>query len=136
MGKLNEQELQELREFFSGDKFAEMTGCHIEEAGDDYSICTMKVTDMHRNAFGGIMGGAMVTLADYAAAVVSNRPGKYTTANSMNTTFVGNSKDSLMIAEAKLLRDGRSTNYVEIKIKDSTGKPLAFVTSLGFHLSS
>ncbi len=135
MTKYNETELQELRDFFGGDKFAEMTGCFIKEAGDGYSICTMEVTDMHRNAFGGIMGGAMMTLADYAAAVVSNRPGKYTTANSMNTTFVGNSKDGLMIAEAKLIRDGRSTNYIEVKITDSTGKPLAYVTSLGFHLT-
>jgi len=135
MAKLSEQELEEVRKFFSGDKYAVMSGCHIDEAGDDYSVCSMKITENHRNAFGGVMGGAMVTLADLAAAVISNRPGNYTTANSMNTTFVGNTKDDLIIATAKQLKDGRSTNYVQVEIKDSKGKQLAYVTVLGFHLN-
>ena len=83
--KLNDKELEELRKFFENDHFAMNAGCRIDEAGSGWSVCSMNVTDAHRNAFGMIMGGAMVTLADFAAAVIGNRPGKYTTANSVTT---------------------------------------------------
>ncbi|MBO7337078.1 MAG: PaaI family thioesterase [Paludibacteraceae bacterium] len=133
--KLNEKELEELRKFFENDRFAMTAGCRIDEVGNGWSICSMNITDAHRNAFGMIMGGAMMTLADFAAAVIGNRPGKYTTANSVTTTFVGNSKSDKIIAHAKLRRDGRSTNYIEVEITDKEGKQLAFVTVLGFHLN-
>lgn len=133
--KLNDKELEELRKFFENDHFAKNAGCHIDEAGSGWSVCSMDVTDAHRNAFGMIMGGAMVTLADFAAAVIGNRPGKYTTANSVTTTFVGNTKSDKIFANAVLKRDGRSTNYIEVEITDDKGKQLAFVTVLGFHLS-
>ena len=133
--KLNERQTEELREFFSKDGFARNAGCHIDSVGCDWSICSIDINDMHRNAFGMIMGGVMVTLADFAATVISNRPGKYTTANSLNTTFVGNSKSNRIKAYARLRRDGRSTNYTEVEICDDEGKQLAFITVLGFHLN-
>ena len=134
-GKLDDKELEELRKFFDNDHFAMNAGCRIDEAGSGWSVCSMDVTDAHRNAFGMIMGGAMVTLADFAAAVIGNRLGKYTTANSVTTTFVGNTKSDKIFANAVLKRDGRSTNYIEVEITDDKGKQLAFVTVLGFHLS-
>ena len=55
-------------------------------------------------------------------------------ANNMNITFVGNSKEDKLIATAKLIKDGRSTSYVEVEILDKNGKKIAYTTVLGFHL--
>jgi acyl-CoA thioesterase len=35
-------------------------------------ICEMVIEDLHRNAAGGVMGGAIFTLADYAFAICAN----------------------------------------------------------------
>ncbi len=61
------------REVFLKDRFAtEATGINIAHAGVHESICTLDLTDRHRNARGAAMGGVMYTLADFAAAVAAN----------------------------------------------------------------
>ena len=130
----SEEKLNEIRNFFAGDKFAAMAGCYVEEVDSDYSICSMKIGPEHRNAYGGIMGGAIFTLADFAAAVVANQDGAKTVANNMNITFVGNTKDDRLVATARMIKDGRSTSYVEVEILDGKGKKIAYTTVLGFHL--
>ena len=65
--------LEEARKEFAADKYAtELTGVVIEETAEDYAKCSMKLEARHRNAYGGIMGGAIYTLADFAFAVASN----------------------------------------------------------------
>ena len=62
--------LEEARQIFAADKYAtDASGIVIEEVGENYAKCSMKLTDVHRNAFGGVMGGAIYTLADFTFAV-------------------------------------------------------------------
>ena len=64
---------EEASKDFAADKYAtELTGAVIEETSEDYAKCSMKLEARHRNAYGGIMGGAIYTLADFAFAVASN----------------------------------------------------------------
>lgn len=130
-----EEELNEIRAFFDKDMFAKNAGCYIEEVDDDHSVCSMLVGEGHRNAYGGIMGGAIFTLADFAAAVLANQHGAKTVANTMNITFVGNSKEDMLIATAKMVKNGRSTSLVQVEILDKTGKQIAYTSVLGFHLN-
>ena len=63
-------DLEKAREFFGKDTYAIVTsGIQIEQVGEHYSKCSMKLTDIHRNAYGGVMGGAIFTLADFTFAV-------------------------------------------------------------------
>ena len=56
--------LEEAREFFSKDYFAtKATGIIITEVGDHYARCSLTITRDHQNAYGGVMGGAIFTLA-------------------------------------------------------------------------
>lgn len=65
--------LDEARKLFSKDLYAtKMSGIEIDEVGDNYAKCSMPLTENHRNAYGGIMGGSIYTLADFAFAVASN----------------------------------------------------------------
>ena len=65
--------LEEARKIFSKDLYAtELSGIEIDDIGKDYAKCSMKLTEKHKNAYGGIMGGAIYTLADFAFAVASN----------------------------------------------------------------
>lgn len=64
--------IEEIREFFSHDLYAYDTGAYIEEVGDRYAKISLTLTERHRNAVGGVMGGVYFTIADFAFAVASN----------------------------------------------------------------
>ena len=64
--------IEEAREFFKGDKFATNLGVSLEKLDEDSCECSLELNDGHKNAVGGVMGGVMFTLADFAFAVLSN----------------------------------------------------------------
>lgn len=126
-------DINDIREYFSKDRFATAAaGCVIEEACKDYARCSMKLTDIHRNALGLVMGGAVFTLADFAFAVASNVDSVPTVATSSSISFLTSSKGSTLTAEAKPLRSGKSTCTFIIDVTDENGKLIASVTANGF----
>lgn len=61
------------REIFAHDRFAtEAAGIGISHVGDHTADCVLALDARHRNARGAAMGGALFTLADFAAAVAAN----------------------------------------------------------------
>ncbi len=132
MGKL-----EEAREFFAGDLFAtRQAGVVIEEVGEDRARCSMKLTGDHRNAYGGVMGGAIYTLADLAFAVASNFGKENATVSMVSqANFLSMSKGEVLYADAELVKDGRSTCFYEVRVSDDTGKLIAVVSFTGAHLA-
>ena len=129
-------DLEKAREFFRKDIFAsETTGIEIEEVGLHYAKCVLNIGDKHKNAYGGVMGGAIFTLADYTFAVSSNFNAPQTVSVSSNISFTGMAKGKKLIAESALIKDGRSTCLYSIEIKDELGTKVAFVTINGMKLS-
>lgn len=105
--------LEEAREFFKGDKFAcECLGAVIEEVGDGYSRISMKVEDSHRAAHGGVMGGALFTLADFAFAVACNTPDSLTVTATSNINFLSGAKTDKLTAECRRIRNGRRVLFL------------------------
>ena len=65
--------LEELREFFSHDRYATATtGIEILEAQDGYAKVGLAVREGHMNAGNRVMGAVYYTMADFAFAVASN----------------------------------------------------------------
>ena len=64
--------LEEAREFFSKDQYAAISGIVLESFNDEEVIASMEIRDIHRNGLGGVMGGAIFTLGDFAFAVACN----------------------------------------------------------------
>lgn len=128
--------LERAREEFSKDLYAtKLTGVVIEEVGEDYSRCSMKLTDDHRNAYGGVMGGCIYTLADFAFAVASNfDKERLTVALVGQATYLSMSKGSVLYAEAKLIKDGRTNCFYDIIITDDMDKKIAVVSFTGAHV--
>ena len=129
--------LDEAREMFSKDLYAtKLTGCVIDEWREDYAKCSMIVTPDHRNAYGGIMGGAIYTLADFAFAVASNFDKDVATVSVVGqASFMSASKGSVLFAEATLLKDGRTNAFYEVRVTDDLGKLVAVVNFNGAHVS-
>lgn len=129
-------DLQEAREFFSKDLFAvQGAGIEIDEVGERYSKCSMELKPIHQNAVGQVMGGAIFTLADFAFAVATNFHGPLTVTAVSQICYLGVARGNTLIAEAKLIKDGKRTCFYEISITDEIGTKVALVTSTGTHIS-
>lgn len=63
--------LDDIRQRFSGDRYAVHSGIIIEEAYEGYARCSMVIQPYHLNALDSVQGGALFTLGDFAFAVAS-----------------------------------------------------------------
>lgn len=128
--------LEEAREFFKLDRFAtQALGAEIEEVGDGYSKISMTAQDIHRAAHGGVMGGALFTLADFAFAVACNTPEHFTVTASSNINFLAGAKTDRLTAECRRIKNGKRVCFCETEIRDSDGNLVAVVSSVGSHLN-
>lgn len=126
--------LEETQEFFKNDKFATNNGMKLEALTEDGCICSMDITDDHRNAYGGIMGGVIFTLGDFAFAIASNNVHKPTVALDVNISFLSSSKGTHLTATAKCVKDGRTTSVYNVMITDEFGKDVAMFIGTGYKL--
>ncbi len=128
--------LEEAREIFSKDRYATvLSGAVVEEIGENYAKCSMKLTEDHRNAYGGIMGGAIYTLADFAFAVASNYGKECATVSLVGqANFLSASKGKELFAEARMLKDGKRNSFFEVKVTDDLDKLIAIVSFTGAHV--
>lgn len=125
------RDLQATREFFIDDRYAVHSGIVIDEVGEGYARCSMEIKDYHRNARGVVMGGAIFTLADlcYGAACDGQACSMTSEINYLHAA-----KGNKLIAEAHLIKDGRTTVFYEIRVTDDSGLIIAFVTMTGFRI--
>ena len=125
--------LDEVRELFTKDRFATENGAIIEEIGDYYAKCSLIITPAHCNAMGAVMGGVPFMLADFAFAVAANWQEMRTVSIDSHIAFVGAAKGQKLIAEARCLKNGHTTCYYTVEVKDDLGTVVAEVAITGFH---
>ena len=126
--------LDEIREYFSNDKFATDNGMIIDEVTDEYVICSVVLGPGHKNANGGIMGGVIFTLADFAFAVLANSIHNPTVAQQVSINYLGAPKGQKLIAKATCRKTGRSTTVITVDVSDDTGRDVAMFIGNGFKL--
>ena len=132
--------LEQLREFFSHDRYAtETTGIEILEAADGYAKVGLEVREGHMNAGNRVMGAVYYTMADFAFAVASNpdagdAPITFTLSSQIN--FLTAAKGRYLTAEARAVRKGRRTSFYAAEIRDELGTLIATVSSNGFRMDS
>ncbi len=132
MGTFNS--LEEAKKYFEGDKYAMITGVELDELCGDYALASLLLGDKHKNANGGIMGGAIFTLADFAFAVLANHLHRPTVAQQVSMNFLGAPKGSRLFAKAICKKNGSRTVLVNIDVTDDTGRDVAQFVDTGFKL--
>lgn len=126
--------VDEAREFFKGDKFALNSGVIIEELGENYCLCSMEITDNHRNALGGVMGGAIFTLADLAFSAACTNVHNPTVAMQTSMNFLSAAKGVKLFARSKCVKDGKTTAVYNVDVTDDTGRLVAQFVGTGYKL--
>ena len=130
----NFEDIESAREFFYQDKFAVDTGITLDELTEDKAICSLELTDNHKNAYGGVMGGVIFTLADFSFAVLSNQIHQLTVAQQVSINYLSAPKGEKLIAEATCRKSGRSSSIVIVNVSDDTGRDVAQFVGTGFKL--
>ncbi len=126
--------LEEAREHFIKDRFATNAGAQIDKMTEDTAECSMVLTDEHKNAYGGVMGGAIFTLADLAFAVVANQIHSLSVASQVSINYLSAPKGEKLIARAKSIKEGRSTTVITVDVYDDTERHVAVFTGTAFKL--
>ena len=127
--------IEEAREYFSHDRFATGNGMTLDELGDGRAVCSMTLGERHRNAYGGVMGGAIFTRADYAFAALTNDRERRAVAQQVSINYLSAPKGGRLIATATYRKDGRSTCVVNVDVTDDTGRDIAQFIGTGFKLT-
>lgn len=128
------QSNEEAQEYFREDHFATENGMRIEEIGEGTSVCSMEISERHRNANHRVMGGAIFTLADLAFAAASNNRHIQTVAQQVSVNFLSGSRGTKLIAKARCRKDGRKTAIYNVDVTDDLGRDIAELVFTGFKL--
>ncbi len=125
--------LSEAQEFFKADRFATCNGCRIDSLTDEEAVCSMDIDrEKHCNAYGGVMGGVMFMLGDFAFAVASNHAHRLTVAMNVNISYMNAPKGDRLTARAKCLKSGRTSCVYDVDIYDNEGVYVARFSATGF----
>lgn len=130
------QDLEAVRKFFKGDKYAtEISGIVIEKAEKGHSLVSLEPDGRHLNAVGGLMGAVYYTLADFAFAVAENcvlDSDTVTVTQTAQINFLRPWNGGKVTCTADIVKDGRSICLYEIKVFDKDNNELALIIVNGF----
>ena len=132
MGKFKTAE--EARAYFSKDRFATENGMTLDEVDESHSVTSMTLGDRHKNAYGGVMGGAIFTLADFAFAALTNDLERVAVAQQVSISYLSAPKGKRLVATARYKKDGRTSCVVNVDVVDDTGREIAQFVGTGFKL--
>ena len=126
--------IEEAREFFIDDRFATGNGMTLDELDESHAVCSLVLSERHQNAYGGVMGGAIFTLADFAFAALTNDRERKTVAQQVSINYLSAPKGGRLIARSSYRKDGRSSCVVNVDVTDDAGRDIAQFVGTGFKL--
>lgn len=125
--------IEEVRDYFRTDRFAsEACGCEVLEARCGHAVCAFTITDVHKNAQGNVMGGAIYTLADFALAIACNLGENPTVSVTSTIEYLSATRGTRLFATADADKSGRNLGFYTIVVTDDLGRQIARMTSTCF----
>lgn len=101
----------------------------LEELGEDYLVGSMPVDERTQQPFGILHGGASVVLAEtlgsIAANLVLDNEVEYAVGLDINANHLRSVRSGRVMATAKPVHIGRSTQVWEIVLRDEEGRKVA-----------
>lgn len=126
--------IDDARDYFSKDRFATENGITLDEVDATHAAASLTVDSRHKNAFGGVMGGAIFTLADFAFAALTNDRERVTVAQQVSINYFAQPKGARLVATARYRKDGRNSCVVNVDVVDDSGREIAQFVGTGFKL--
>lgn len=118
------QDLQSMKEYFNGLPIANHMFLRCEEIRLGSARMTMEPPDELRNPDGAISGQLLASLADLAGGVAAAsqlREREYAATIDLSLHFMRAAREVPLLAEAEVLRRGRSHCWLHVRIRDAAG---------------
>ena len=99
-----------------------------EKLGEGNATLSLPIEEQITNSFGTVHGGAIMSLLDVAlcTAARSLHPDSIGVVTiDMSTSFIGGGTGDKLVAEARVLKNGRSTIFVEGEARNADGSLVA-----------
>lgn len=93
--------MQNLKNFFKNDKFAEYVGIDLLEVSKGYAKAKLELAKHHLNGIDIAHGAAIFTLADLVFAAASNSHGNAAVAINVSISYLKSVTEGILFAEAK-----------------------------------
>ena len=104
------------------DAYAILTGLEVIRAEPGLAEVRLPVTPRVVNGHGNLHGGALLTLADYAAAIAANLNGGPSVAANATISYLKPVREGWVTAKAVTVRNGRRMKVQRVDIFDSQGE--------------
>lgn len=111
---------------------AKLIGFHLVELHEGRAVFAMEAGPQHHNPMGTVHGGVFVDMADAAmgfAYVSTLEDGESFTTLELKVNYLRPFFKGKLIAEANLVKGGRSVGMVECDVKDEQGRLIARASS-------
>lgn len=108
--------------------FVAHLGLVTEELGQGTARLSMALPEHFTNSLGTAHGGVIMSLLDVALCTAARtlHPDSIGVITiDMSTSFIGGGSGERLLAEARVLRDGRSMTFVEAEAKNADGSLVA-----------
>lgn len=127
--------VEEIQEFLRYDTFAyNQAMCRAVEGWEGHGVCEMEIDpDLHLNAQGFVMGGAIFTLADYAFAVASMCGNASSVSASSTIEFMVGAKTGKLTATCDVDRSGHRMGFYTTDVVNDEGTLIARVVTTCYH---
>jgi uncharacterized protein (TIGR00369 family) len=120
--------MEKIREKFELNHFPKLVGIEIDDIEPGRAKLSLDVTEKHRQLQGIMHGGAIATLIDTAVAfaiVGASEPSAKFTTIEMKVNYLSPIVEGRVIADARLIRDGKRIIVAECDVFDAAGKMAA-----------
>ena len=120
--------MDKIRAKFELNHFPKLVGIEIDDIEPGRAKLSLDVSEKHRQLQGIMHGGAIATLIDTAVAfaiVGASEPGAKFTTIEMKLNYLSPIIEGRVIADARLIRDGKRIVVAECDVFDAAGKMAA-----------
>lgn len=123
--EITPERLRLIREKFETNHFPRSLGIELDMIEEGRARLSLEVTQRHLQLAGVMHGGAIATLIDTAVAfaiVGASEPGARFTTIEMKVNYLSPIREGRVVADAKLIRDGRRIVVSDCDVFDSKGQ--------------
>ena len=123
--EITAEQLRMIREKFETNHFPRSLGIELDSIEHGRARLSLEVRQQHLQLAGIMHGGAIATLIDTAVAfaiVGASKPGSRFTTIEMKVNYLRPIREGRVVADARLIRDGRRIVVSDCDVYDSEGK--------------
>ena len=120
---MNKEEI--LKKLVEEDGFFKHNNYEIVEATEENCILKANITNNSLNPYGIVHGGLIFGLGDTVMGMIASSCGRPAVTQNSTINYLKPAKTNYVIAKGELIKQGKTTAYIQAKIYDENEKLIA-----------